>query len=640
VKTLDSVRTGRHIVELDSIGHNYNVNIRFEDVARKLQHNISPRVMDFLEIASYVFTADCSTQRGKWTDEKGEEPWGRNLAFVIAVREPEFWATPKVKGLMQDVLRFLSNDSYSFHFVPLEVDRKEQTPYFDFDDQNRWPFHKPDRVLMFSGGLDSLAGIVETAASGGKSVLISHRPVSTLYARQRTLFVELQKKFPGQLIHLPVWINKDEGFSREPTQRTRSFLFTALGTLVAQSIGAGGIRFYENGVLSVNLPVAEEVLRARASRTTHPVALHLLSSLAAAVTERDLPIDNPFLFKTKTEVVHSLSTHDATDLISQTCSCSHLMFQPGDKRHCGNCSQCIDRRFAVAGAGLLSKDPETDYVSDVFVGPRPKQSDRSIAIDYTLHGIELERRSEVEIAGIFNAEISRAVRYESKGRESAEKLIAMYKRHGTIVRQVLEEQLRLNAPKLIDRTLEMTSLLALAIGQDYLPAGERFAGTISDQDTGEKSDSSSAQSLILTKLDEIVRTLGARSGIRAQSRKTRAKPTFPTKRDTIVFAAIVRDLEGLRYCIFLDKHRVKPKWFEDGPKSYRESYTAGRSYQKKVQDEKSRAKQRMNKHPDSVLMDAFNTYLPSEFDDLSSLFNSRNSRNASKNPTAHNSHKH
>ena len=91
------------------------------------------------------------------------------------------------------------------------VDRSPKTPYFDFDDQENWPFYEPDRVLMFSGGLDSLAGIVETAARGGKAVLVSHRPVSTLYARQRTLFVELQKKFPGQLIHIPVWINKGEG---------------------------------------------------------------------------------------------------------------------------------------------------------------------------------------------------------------------------------------------------------------------------------------------------------------------------------------------------------------------------------------------------------------------------------------------
>ncbi len=630
MKALDPAWTGRHQIELDAIGDKHNVNIRFEDVARKFQRNISPRLMDFLEIASYVFTADCSTLRGEWTDAQGDEPWGRDIGFLIAVREPEFWETPRVKRLMQDVLRFLSDDTYSFQFVPLQADRRAQTPYFEFHDQNDWPFHKPDRVLMFSGGLDSLAGIVEAAASDGKSVLVSHRPVSTLYARQRKLFGELRRKFPGQLIHIPVWINKDEKFGKEPTQRTRSFLFAALGTLVAQSIDARGIRFYENGVLSVNLPVAEEVLRARASRTTHPIALHLLSSLAAAVTGRELPIDNPFLFKTKTEVVQTLSTHDATDLIALTCSCSHLMFQSGEKRHCGRCSQCIDRRFAVAGAGLLSKDPETDYVSDVFIGSRLKQLDRSIAIDYTRHGIELERRSDLEIAGIFNAEICRAVRYERKGRESAEALISMYKRHGTIVRRVLEDQLRLNAGKLIDRTLEQTSLLALAIGQNYLPTSERFAGGISDQGSVEKSHPSSADSIILTKLNEILERFKPSVIIGGQRSKARGRPSLPTKRDTILFAAIVSNLEGLKYCDFVDKHKVKPKWSDDGPKSYRESYLALGPYPKKVQDEKSRAKQRMSKYPDSILMDAFVTYLRSEFDELSSLFNSRNSRDASK----------
>jgi Queuosine biosynthesis protein QueC len=630
VKAPESAWTERHRINLDAIGDNHNVNIRFEDVARTFQHNISPRLMDFLEIASYVFTADCSTQRGEWKDGNGEEPWGRDLAFLIAVREPEFWEAPKVKSLMQEVLRFLSNDTYSFEFVPLEKDRSAKTPYFEFRDQDNWPFHKPDRVVMFSGGLDSLAGIVETVASGGKSVLVSHRPVSTLDARQRKLFLELRKRSPGQLIHVPVWINKDERFGREPTQRTRSFLFAALGTLVAQSIGAQGIRFYENGVLSVNLPLAEEALRARASRTTHPVTLHLLSLLAAAVTGREFLIDNPFLFKTKAEVVQVLAQHDQTDLIALSCSCSHLMFQSSEKRHCGQCSQCIDRRFAVAGARLLSKDPEKDYASDVFIGARPKELDRSIAIDYTRHGIELERRSDAEIAGNFNAEISRAVRYERKGREAAEALITMYKRHGTVVRRVLEEQLRTNAPKLIDRTLEATSLLALAIGQSYLPGEEPLAGTFPDQGTVANSEPRNANSLILTKLDEILKKFGPTVHIGTQRCQMTGKPSSPTKRDTILFAAIISDLEGLKYRSFLDNHRVQPKWSDTGPKSYRESYLASDPYKKKAQDEKTRAKQRMGRLVDSVLAEAFITYLPGEFDKLVSLLNSRNSRDASK----------
>jgi len=194
--------------------------------------------------------------------------------------------------LLVEVLNFLSSDRFSFTFVPLERDRAGQQSYFEFGDLKSWPFHSPDRVLMFSGGLDSLAGAVEAATEGRRLVLVSHRPVSTLDARQKRLFREMQQRFTDQLIRIPVWINKADSLGREPTQRTQSFLYSALGTLVAQSVQAGGVRFYENGIVSLNLPVAEEVLRARASRTTHPVALHLLIALCTAVTDRNFAVDN------------------------------------------------------------------------------------------------------------------------------------------------------------------------------------------------------------------------------------------------------------------------------------------------------------------------------------------------------------
>ena len=236
------------------------------------------------------------------------------------------WARAEIQCLLAEILNFLSNDKYSFKFVPLQRDRSEQ-PYFDFCDAKDWPFHHPDRVIMFSGGLDSLAGAIETAAAGGKVVLVSHRSVSTIDARQNTLFQELQRLYPGQLIRVPVWINKDEKFGREPTQRTRSFLFSALGTIVAQSIQANGVRFYENGIVSLNLPIAQEALRSRASRTTHPLALHLLSGLCAATVESEFAVDNPFVSKTKTDVVSSIGAHHASHLIGHTCSCSRSMFQ-------------------------------------------------------------------------------------------------------------------------------------------------------------------------------------------------------------------------------------------------------------------------------------------------------------------------
>ena len=230
---------------------------------------------------------------------------------------------------------------------------------------------------MFSGGLDSLAGALESAQRGERLVLVSHRPVATLDKRQRTLFCELKKMITAPVIRVPVKVNKDQRLGREHTQRTRSLLFTALGAAIASSVKAKGIRFFENGIVSLNFGMAEEVLRARASRTTHPVSLHLLSQLCTLIFEQDFAIDNPYLFMTKTDVVQTAARCGGESLIGYTRSCAHTMFGSKTQTHCGTCSQCIDRRIAILAAGLEGSDPSYDYVSDVFTGSRTDGAERT-----------------------------------------------------------------------------------------------------------------------------------------------------------------------------------------------------------------------------------------------------------------------
>ena len=89
----DPVRNGRHVVELTARGPDPNVNIRVMDLAKVFFKHLSPRLEDLLEIASYVYSADCATSRGgEWTDDKSVEPWSRDFQFVIPVREPAFWS--------------------------------------------------------------------------------------------------------------------------------------------------------------------------------------------------------------------------------------------------------------------------------------------------------------------------------------------------------------------------------------------------------------------------------------------------------------------------------------------------------------------------------------------------------------------
>ncbi len=110
----DSLARGRRPVELDSIGSRANVNIRFENVAKVFGRQLSPRLVDLLEIASYVFSADCATRRGtEWSDNKSIEPWSRDFAFLIPVRDLDFWASDAIQSLIVEVLTFLSDDKWN-----------------------------------------------------------------------------------------------------------------------------------------------------------------------------------------------------------------------------------------------------------------------------------------------------------------------------------------------------------------------------------------------------------------------------------------------------------------------------------------------------------------------------------------------
>lgn len=468
----------RHVVNLDSLGPKPNVNIRLENVTRAFAKDLSPRLVDLLEIAAYVYAADSATRRdGVWTDDDSTEPWSRDLGFVIPVREPDFWNQKAVQDLLTTTLQFLSDDIFTFEFRPLGIDRAKQF-YLEFEDQDGWPFYDVERVIMFSGGLDSLAGALDTAARGESLVLVSHRSVAHMDKRQRELYHSLRDFLGKQpVVRVPVWVNKSSRFGREHTQRTRSFLFSALGTAVAESVRAAGVRFFENGVVSLNLPLADEVLRSRASRTTHPLSLYLLSEFLSLVTGRDFVVDNPFVFSTKTEVVSSIADRGAAHLIRKTCSCAHTgLFQSNSQWHCGTCSQCIDRRIAAIASGQSSHDEETDYVSDVFSGPRKDGYEKNMAVDYIRNATEIDRMREEQFATKFNLELSRAARCFPRQREAVEALIATHKRHARSVCQVLEDEIKVHAADVVSGDLEATSLLAMMSSRSHTePAWERYA---------------------------------------------------------------------------------------------------------------------------------------------------------------------
>lgn len=469
----DVLFTDRTVVELDSLGDKANVNIRLENVTDFFKKHLPKRLIDVLEIAAYVYSADCATSRGEgWSNDRTTESWSRDFHFVIPVRDLGFWQTAEVVKQLKETLAFLSNDHYSFTFCQLIQERPIQE-YLDLSGEENWPFYDLDRVFMFSGGLDSLAGAIQALSSKQRIVLVSHRSVATMDKRQKNLVSALLKRYPGSIQHIPVWINKNSKLGHEATQRSRSFLFSALGTAIAHSVRAKGVSFFENGVVSMNLPVADEVLRARATRTTHPLLLSMFSRFYSLVVNGSMAFDNPYLLYTKADVVSLIAKHDGGSLIPLTCSCAHSWFQSRTQQHCGTCSQCIDRRIAVVAAGQTDNDLDTDYASDVFVGPRRDGYEKNMAVDYVRHALELNNMSEVEIATKFNLEITRAVRGAARISESAQGLVDLHKRHGAVVKSVLDGQLKKYSSKLVDGTLVESSMLALIAGMKHTASSWR-----------------------------------------------------------------------------------------------------------------------------------------------------------------------
>lgn len=359
---------------------------------------------------------------------------------------------------------------------------------------------------------------------------------------------------------------------------------------------------------------AERTVAHIALRLSDPVALQALQSLCSKVTGRDFVVDNPYLFKTKTEVVAGLKTHQAAHLIPYTCSCAHSMFKSKTQWHCGSCSQCIDRRVAIIAAGLSANDPEADYATDVFRGARKDGPEKSMAVDYARHGIELSVRSESELTMRFNAELSRAVRFEPKRSEAAEKIVAMHKRHGDVVSRVLREQIAEHAENLIEGTLDNSSLLALVVGKQHLADQSHRVATRLVKESG----AAISQDPITTDLETLRVILPSiLAKFEVTQRRAPKKAKLP-KRDAVIFAAILLGLKGPKYCVFLHERQVKPKWCDSDSRaeSYLKSYNAGDPWRKKVQDEKTRAKSRMDRYTDSELSIAFNTFVPDRLDTL------------------------
>lgn len=318
--------------------------------------NLSSAAEDLLYLALSVYTADLRVPRSKAKDR-----WTRDFVLHVPVFELDAWNANR--DLVSRTLAFLTGDRWDIRFRS----RGEQEKW---EEQSGEEIPSPEKVCLFSGGLDSLIGAIEILSAGTNVALVGHHGAGVANAFQTQTLTVLKRQHPTQITPFMFYAQppKRKISEGEPSMRSRSFLFFAMGVAVASTIAHGTpLVVAENGFISLNVPLTPARAGSASTRTTHPHYTKLFSQMTSAVG-LDVPLILPYRFMTKGEMLAKcgkISGNLLAETTPLTMSCSHAEagrfrgFSPKD--HCGYCVPCIIRRAATISAGT----PDANYGVDV-----------------------------------------------------------------------------------------------------------------------------------------------------------------------------------------------------------------------------------------------------------------------------------
>lgn len=439
-------------------GPKADLNLRVENLSHRVLGTIDARASDLVRIAAYVYGADQSVRRGGSKDVYGAA-WRRTMALSIPVVDPDFWSQEEIRQALQDALDFVSDDDWEFHFSPGAPEAGQLVLNVD----KAALLSRPDSVILFSGGADSLCATIEKAVDGrSRPLLISHRPTPPVDSRQKILLSGLRERFATWAFpQLGFWIHRRGSEAVETSQRSRAFLFASLGTAVASALNLRDVVLADNGVVSLNIPFNAQLVGALATRSTHPKFLRLFNRFIQAVFDDPPQLSNPLSNRTRAEALEILHAHRVEALLQETVSCSHARGRPAVQPHCGVCSQCIDRRFASLAAGLEEHDLAQCYGLDIFRDELPPGNGRTLAVSFVRFATQI---SESDGRTLFDAfpELGDCILpADPQPAKTAQELVALLKRHAASVLGVMESQVAMRTQEVASGRLPPNSLLAL-----------------------------------------------------------------------------------------------------------------------------------------------------------------------------------
>jgi 7-cyano-7-deazaguanine synthase in queuosine biosynthesis len=308
---------------------------------RRYQPVLSPVLLELLQAAAAAYTADVRVPRSSAYDS-----WTRDISLHLGVEDASRWQ--EAQATLARILGFLTGDHWS---VSVTGGLAVQQPALP---RPRQPLTaNPEKVSLFSGGLDSFIGALNLLTQGTPTVLCGH------YARgggtgksQNTAIQAIRTHTRQHVPYIRYAVGPRGGDNRasEITTRGRSIIFLATGALTASALGARTLVVPENGFISLNVPLTPARVGSFSTKTTHP---HLISLFQTLLDQLgiDVRLEVPYRFQTKREMLNNCADPSGIgSAMHATMSCAHpgaSRFETHDSNlHCGYCFPCLIRRAA------------------------------------------------------------------------------------------------------------------------------------------------------------------------------------------------------------------------------------------------------------------------------------------------------
>jgi 7-cyano-7-deazaguanine synthase in queuosine biosynthesis len=267
-------------------------------------------------------------------------------SLILEVCNTKTWT--ELKGVIETLFSFLTDRYLSLRFEKAQSPKSLQSTLF-----NTSPifFKKPTLTCLFSGGLDSTAGVLNLQQT--EEPLLHHTITGKVVKGK---VCDLHKS-PTLNKHGLALTDSQLRYVRPGRSSLRGFLFLTNASIIANSFGHRTIVMPENGPLMINPQVS--LLSPQPTRNAHPFLVKSFEQILSRLTGKEFTVKSIFKEKTKAEIFASVITQ--TGLINKTYSCFTVQ---GQKKMCGICYACFVRRASALCVDY--QEPKTIYSMDPF----------------------------------------------------------------------------------------------------------------------------------------------------------------------------------------------------------------------------------------------------------------------------------